>query len=624
MNKKSISFLKVSFFAIVFAIVLGFGFVNQVSAAKSPSDHTLYGYVWSDNIGWISLNCSDRSICSTSNYEVYIDYQTGQLSGYGWSSNVGWISFDAETESGCPERAYIANCRPVAVLSSTGTYGSTPFPHILGWARVVNNDHNWDGWISLSCHNHDAIDNTYCDSHSYGAVLPSDSSTAIGTTGGALDGYAWGSTVLGWLDFAKVTVVPGGTELTLISDKTSVSKSTDTVTLTWDSPTDTAYTSCTASGGGSDWNGSRSTSFSSTVQQSLTVTVPNDPTTFKISCTTGSETDEATVDVDIDYVWDLGMTVSPTVVPSGGSATFTWATTGNVPSGTTCGAIGSWTASTSTSGNQLISNILSNVTNSYRCIPPLPDTAKTASASINLLKIPYFDTDACYPPSQGGPTLEWRVENGDANGCSITDPNLNVTNGHSASSVTNLKTITGGPGSYSISCTGALGSISVSKTLTTDAVACTPSYQMKPLTMCNGKTGQKTDNSFQPFGMAGQYKALVKVDSDSIEGFSDPLKYKFVAPVSWATNGWTINQWTPTGIPNEYQSPNLFSPSYNSTFEIIAPSLASLSPLNILTNKTQTFTVNGDRTISTSMPKSASYTICAPDGGSSKPIFIEQ
>lgn len=90
------------------------GFSNY-GVCNGPGPHTaggtcpngdasgnLSGWAWSDEIGWISMNCSDLGICGTSNYGVSID-SSGDFSGWAWNDVVGWISFNC-TNSGtsCP------------------------------------------------------------------------------------------------------------------------------------------------------------------------------------------------------------------------------------------------------------------------------------------------------------------------------------------------------------------------------------------------------------------------------------------------------------------------------------------------------------------------------------------
>lgn len=617
MNTFSIRLTKIStatifniFITSVISIIFIFSASTSAFAAKK-SDHVLQGYIWSNNIGWISLNCANRGSCSTSNYSVVIDHKTGQLSGYGWSSNIGWVSFNASDVSGCPNKnTYNNSCTPTATLSSTS--GSPPFPQIFGWARALSSNGSWDGWISLSC-----LNANNCASNNYGVTLPNDGTNAI-TANGSLSGYSWGSTVTGWLNFSGVTVVKGSSEITLkaVDDNddpiTSVANTNDTVKLVWESTTSTAYDSCTGSGGDVNWNTSLNPPTSG--PESLEVAVPKDPTIFKIECTTGSTVDTAEVTIDIDYVWDLLLKAVPEVILSGMDSVLSWTKTGNIPDNTNCSPTFNWTSkNTLPPDSDTVTNITSSMIYGYKCTPPDINDEKTASVLVKVLKIEHFKTDACYRPSDGGPRLEWRSPN--ASSCTITDPNLNDTLVTRSGS----KKIAGGPGNYKITCTG--GSYSVDETLT--ATACVPDYVMVPLPICNGKSGQQTDNSFQPFG-SGQYKAKIKVESVPEQGFSTPLKYIFTMPNDWISNNWSINGWSRIGLTDDYESPTVYPSNFKSTFEVIAPNLSSLSGLSFYPKKTQTFTIDGNTTVSTPMPRSASYTICAPDGGGSKPIFIEQ
>ena len=57
------------------------------------SDSLLTGYIWAENIGWVSLSCLNTSSCLTLvNYGVLND-GAGNLSGFAWGENVGWINF---------------------------------------------------------------------------------------------------------------------------------------------------------------------------------------------------------------------------------------------------------------------------------------------------------------------------------------------------------------------------------------------------------------------------------------------------------------------------------------------------------------------------------------------------
>jgi hypothetical protein len=83
------------FFQIVCAGLLGAGLLVSISlvgvhkAETAPTAIT--GWAWSDNIGWISLNCSNTSTCGTVNYGLSLNGSL--IQGYAWSDSVGWIKF---------------------------------------------------------------------------------------------------------------------------------------------------------------------------------------------------------------------------------------------------------------------------------------------------------------------------------------------------------------------------------------------------------------------------------------------------------------------------------------------------------------------------------------------------
>ncbi len=158
------------------SLVIYFSLVSSPTKAQTtvPSG-ALNGYAWSSNIGWIDMN------------GVTVD-STGNISGYAWSSNVGWVSFNQTDLGGCPAGG--SGCTATMNLSG-----------LSGWARVCTGTTNkdcqsagrtdgFDGWISLDGVTFDGGTKTF-------------------------GGYAWGSNVVGWVDFSGVTfgaaVVPPGT-----------------------------------------------------------------------------------------------------------------------------------------------------------------------------------------------------------------------------------------------------------------------------------------------------------------------------------------------------------------------------------------------------------------------------
>ncbi len=134
--------------------------------------------------GWLKFNCAPEDCSTDWGVRVEMDpasSQYGLLSGQAWSNNYGWLSFDPSIVESC----WLAN--PSETLNSTATAilgsGSTKSP-VLGWGKFVAGDDNltdnWDGCVSFN-------------GVEYGVFV--DSAT------GALEGWAWGSFIGGWISF---------------------------------------------------------------------------------------------------------------------------------------------------------------------------------------------------------------------------------------------------------------------------------------------------------------------------------------------------------------------------------------------------------------------------------------
>ena len=160
----------------------------------------LTGWAWSDNIGWVSLNCSTggpsgESICAMSNYFLALNADN-TITGYAWSENIGWIQFGGL--SGFP-----AGAGTQAVNAQLS--GSS----VVGWARALSNGGGWDGWISLGSSPGHGDGLTYAN--------------------GSLSGYAWGDEVVGWLQFNGAST-PCGTPV-VCTDPTHYNAYTDVTCL---------------------------------------------------------------------------------------------------------------------------------------------------------------------------------------------------------------------------------------------------------------------------------------------------------------------------------------------------------------------------------------------------------
>lgn len=171
-----ISFLKITL--ILFALV----FFLSSFVVSAGTEHNMSGWAYSSNIGWISFNCTNDNSCATHNYGVNQD-ANGNLVGYAFSSSIGWIQF-GNLLSGFPKQGSPEH--DALVVSGK----------LSGWAKAIGADGNdWDGWISLS-------DTT---TPKYGVT--------IDQTTGKFSGYAWGSDVMGIVNFDGVTVLATPTGL---------------------------------------------------------------------------------------------------------------------------------------------------------------------------------------------------------------------------------------------------------------------------------------------------------------------------------------------------------------------------------------------------------------------------
>lgn len=191
-NKKKTVILTAALAFIFFV----FNFYADNSRA-SVADNT-GGYAWSDNIGWISFNCTDNS-CASTNYGVNLDFASGNLSGYAWSDTVGWISFDSADLAGCPVNTARGDCLP---------YYDSGTNELHGWARATsackddlwnganctgsgagNKAGGWGGWISLNC----------AEGEAGGICASSDYKVSLNGTD--FSGFAYGGMVVGWISF---------------------------------------------------------------------------------------------------------------------------------------------------------------------------------------------------------------------------------------------------------------------------------------------------------------------------------------------------------------------------------------------------------------------------------------
>lgn len=193
----------------IVAVMILVGIPKATLSFAAEGDLT--GPAWSSNIGWIDLGNNSAPY----GVKVATTGDVRNLSGYAWSSNIGWVSFN---NADCP--AGYSNCQPRIEWGPTGGV-AVPFK---GFARACSvfvngcsgalkydaggNDTirgGWDGFIALG-------DTAPTAGVNYGLRL--NTSTGVVAPCNASGGCAWGSEVVGWIDFSGVrldTVDPGET-----------------------------------------------------------------------------------------------------------------------------------------------------------------------------------------------------------------------------------------------------------------------------------------------------------------------------------------------------------------------------------------------------------------------------
>jgi len=236
---------------------------SPVTSLHAGTENNLAGFAWSDNIGWISFNCTNDNSCGSVDYGVNQN-PDGTLVGYAWSPSVGWIQFG--NLSGFPSGGGGTQAQNANINGN----------NLKGWAKAIGADGNgWDGWISLS-------------GSGYGVSL----------SGASFVGYGWGSSVVGWVSFdaangagvhitssATLDAQAGGSS---IANQTNVPYGT-VATLAW-TVNNLAGGSCslskTSSGGAAFTPVTNITSSGSSSTPGLT----SGPYTFGISCVSGGNT----------------------------------------------------------------------------------------------------------------------------------------------------------------------------------------------------------------------------------------------------------------------------------------------------------------------------------------------
>jgi hypothetical protein len=213
------TYLAIASISLAIVFFAGFLFV-QKGVAQIPPDPmgTMRGFAWSDmptgtnqitsgqpygaygsGVGWISMSSLDISPTPAVSWGVMVDTSNGSLSGYAYAPHLGsTYSPGMPTVSG--GNGYI-NFSGVQVNLSTGEFSGDAQACAVyqssGCSGLMIDDMFRGGWTGQIRMSGTAGNGTY------GVRIANiDPNTGIAV----LDGFAWGSTNLGWISFRGVTI----------------------------------------------------------------------------------------------------------------------------------------------------------------------------------------------------------------------------------------------------------------------------------------------------------------------------------------------------------------------------------------------------------------------------------
>lgn len=101
---------------------------NTGDGVQVASDK-LTGFVWAENIGWVSMSCENTSSCGATSYGVTND-GSGNLGGYAYAENVGWISFSCDNTASCGTVDY------GVTIDSDGNFDGWAYGENIGWIHL--------------------------------------------------------------------------------------------------------------------------------------------------------------------------------------------------------------------------------------------------------------------------------------------------------------------------------------------------------------------------------------------------------------------------------------------------------------------------------------------------------
>ncbi len=187
MRHKTILIVFSVLFLLSSALIFTQSIISPVNA-QSTSSGDVSGFAWGSNMGFIRFNGGNYGVSLLRDPGV----QGARFSGdsYAWGSNIGWIRFkpiiSASGDNALPTGATDAHVARLEVDNTTVTGWiracSVFVSDCAGLLRPSAQTGGWDGWIKMN-----ATGDITKDVHL--------------TASNQFQGYAWGATNVGWIDF---------------------------------------------------------------------------------------------------------------------------------------------------------------------------------------------------------------------------------------------------------------------------------------------------------------------------------------------------------------------------------------------------------------------------------------
>lgn len=327
---------------------------------------------------FLAIVCGIFLFTNNAHAQVGIPAAGAEVTGYAWSSNIGWVKFDGLSSFPSSAGTVAASARV------TGTYPNVTFE---GWARACagtvtgncssmgSRTDGWDGWISLRS----TVAPTY--------------SIVMSATGAPANSYAWGSDVIGWIDFDQTGFNMPSATLSGTNCTIALGASTCNSSLTWNisnaaSPNVRNNTrNLSYSSAASGTNAPHPITSGSNVIQARDNTTVLNSITVTGTCTAGTDfSNGTTCETSVVAAPVISISASRAIVRSGETVQVSWTTSPSPIASGSCSLSGPGMPSSVTgTGSQTSATLRSKTIFSIICTGPFGSVS--TSTQVELIPV---------------------------------------------------------------------------------------------------------------------------------------------------------------------------------------------------------------------------------------------